>query len=363
MFRNKNILIVSICVLLLLVSSLMIGCGQQIPASGQDEAGVEPVKVINWKMATSWSTGIPLYVEMAEFFAEEVKRASNGRLVIEVFPGGSIAPALEISEAVSTGIAEIGHHWPGYDIGKDATAALIGGYPASVSSDAMLHWIYNYGGYELWHEWRKDKFNLIAFPGGLRPQEVFLHSRKPVRTLSDLQGLKVRTVGAWAEILPKMGASVVSLAGDEVLPSLERGVIDATEWATPGENLVMGFHEIADYIIIPGVHQPCAPFEFVINNSAWDELSDDLKMIVENAAKVTTLHSWTALGVQDMGAMDTFAQRGAQIITMDESVRIETIRLGNEWADQRAVGNEWFTKILESQREFEANWEKVKTNR
>lgn len=358
----KNKLIVSICVLLL-ISGILIGCGQQSSNTEQTGTGGEPVKVINWKMATSWSTGIPLYVEMCEFFAEEVKRSSNGRLIIEVFPGGAIAPPLEISEAVRTGVAQIGHHWPGYDIGKDATAALIGGYPASVSSDAMIHWIYNGGGYELWHDWRKDKFNLIAFPGGLRPQEIFLHSHKPVRTLSDLQGLKVRTVGAWAEILPQMGASVVSLPGDEVLPSLERGVIDATEWATPGENLVMGFHEIADYIIIPGVHQPCAPFEFVINDRAWSELPDDLKIIVETAAKVTTLHSWTALGVQDMGAMEIYAQRGAQIIVMDDSVKEETLRLGHEWADKRAIGNDWFTKILESQREFELNWEKVKDNR
>ncbi|MEW6622849.1 MAG: TRAP transporter substrate-binding protein DctP [Bacillota bacterium] len=362
MCRSRNLLGIFILVLILV---LVTGCGQPSKMTGGENApaSAEPAKVYNWKMATSWSTGIPLYVEMAQFFADEVKRASNGRLIIEPFPGGAIAPALEVSEAVRTGIAEMGHLWPGYDIGKDATAALVGGYPAIMSSEATIHWIYNGGGYELWHEWRKDKFDLIAFPGGLRPQEIFLHSHKPVRNLEDLKGLKVRTVGAWAEILPKMGASVVSLPGDEVLPALERKVIDATEWATPGENLVMGFHEVANYIIIPGVHQPCAPFEFVINSKKWAELPDDLKAIVESAAKLTTLHSWTALGVQDMGAMEFYAQKGVNIIKMDESVREETIKLGKEWADERSAGNPWFEKILKSQRDFEKGWESVKDNR
>lgn len=354
-----------VLVVLSLALTLVAGCGQGASGNkGQEaQAGASPGKVITWKMATSWSKGIPLYTEGAEYFAKEVEKMSNGRLKIEVFPAGAIAPALEVTEAVRTGVAQVGHLWPGYDIGKDPTCVLFGGYADSPDSEQMIHWIYNGGGYKLWQDWRKEKFNLVAFPLLVRPAEVFLHSRKPVRNLNDLKGLKVRTVGAWAEILPKLGASVVSLAGDEVLPALERGVIDATEWATPGEDLVMGFHDVAKYVIIPGVHQPSAPFELVINRKAWDELSNDLKAIIENAAKAATLHSWTKLGVDDIGAIEKYKQAGNEIIVMDESVRQEAKKYAKEWADQKASGNSWFDKVLKSQREFSQKWQSIEANR
>lgn len=361
---KRRVIMITLAIAVLLALILVAGCSGGAAQSGANQAAGAPAgKVITWKMATSWSKGIPLYTEMAEYFAKEVEKMSNGRLKIEVFPAGAIAPALEVSEAVRTGVAQAGHLWPGYDIGKDPTCVLFGGYAGSPNSEQMIHWIYNGGGYKLWQDWRKEKFNLVAFPLGVRPKEVFLHSRKPVRSLEDLKGLKVRTVGAWAEILPKLGASVVSLAGDEVLPALERGVIDATEWATPSEDLVMGFHEVAKYLIIPGVHQPSAPFELVINQKAWEELSADLKAIVEDAAKATTLHSWTKIGVDDLGALEKYKQAGNEIIVMDESVEREAKKYAKEWADQKASGNQWFAKVLQSQRQFEEQWKLIEKNR
>lgn len=356
---------VALLVVLSLILVSLVGCGASTAPSGQQQTqtAVAPDKVIKWKLTTSWSTGIPLYIDVAQAFAKEVEKMSNGRLKIETFPGGAIAPALEVSEAVRTGVADAGHLWPGYDIGKDRASALIGGYAGSGTSEEMLHWIYNGGGYKIWQDWRKDKFGLVAFPLGIRPQEIFLHSIKPVRTLADLKGLKVRTVGAWAEILPGLGASVVSLAGDEVLPALERKVIDATEWATPGEDLSMGFHEVSKYIMIPGVHQPSAPFELVINPKSWNALTPDLQAIVEDAAKSVTMSSWTKLGVDDMGAMQKYAKAGNEIIVMDPSVKTEAVRLANDWADKNAKDNAWFDKILKSQREFSKNWQQVKPNR
>ena len=138
----------------------------------------------------------------------------------------------------------------------------------------MLHWLYTGGGQQLWREYREEKFGVIAFPCGIRPPEAFAHSHKPIRTLDDFKGLKMRTVGAWAQILPGLGASVVSLPGGEVYQALERKVIDATEWATPGENVISGFHEIAKYIIVPGSHQPSAPFEITINKVNYSVISN-----------------------------------------------------------------------------------------
>jgi TRAP-type mannitol/chloroaromatic compound transport system substrate-binding protein len=312
-----------------------------------------------WRMTTSWATGIPLYTEMAELFAKQVDALSNGRLKIQVLPGGTIAPALEVTDAVSKGICEIGHVWPGYDIGRDPTTAILGGWAGGMESVPMLHWLYTGGGAALWGEFRLAKFGVVAFPCGMRPTEVFLHSHKPIRTLADLKGAKIRTVGAWADILPKLGASVVTLPGAEVFPALERKVIDATEWATPGENVISGFHEVAKYIIIPGAHQPSAPFEIVINKAKWETLPKDIQSIVQATAMAVTFDSWVRIGRLDMGAMEVFKKKGNEIIVLDAETQTACLNLGKQWAQEKAAQNEWFKKILTSMDEFEKSWDNV----
>lgn len=320
-------------------------------------------KTFKWKMATIWPSGQPGYFSMAKVHADTVKRISNGRLQIETFPAGAIAPVIEIVDAVRRGVCEIGLTWPGYDIGIHPGSCLIGGFAGSPNSEVMIHWIYQGGGYKLWQDFRKEKFNVYAIPAGMRPTEIFAHSHKPIRNLEDLKGIKFRTVGAWADILPKLGASVVTLPGTEVLPALERKVIDATEWATPGENLAMGLHEIAKYIIIPGVHQPSAPFELIVNLKAWEELPDDLKAMVEEVGKIVTLESWTKFGFLDIPAFETFKKRGNVIMELSPKVQSEAKRLGYEWAEQQSAKDAWFKKLWDSQKDFSEKWKNVERNR
>ncbi len=322
-------------------------------------ASPAPAKTMKWKMTTSWPAGIPLYTDMAEVYAKYVESLSGGRIKIQVLPGGSIAPALEVTDTVRKGIAEIGHTWPGYDIGRDPTTAILGGYAGGMESVPMLHWLYTGGGSDMWRQFREEKFGVVSFPCGIRPPEAFAHSHKPIRTLDDFKGLKMRTVGAWAQILPGLGASVVSLPGGEVYQALERKVIDATEWATPGENVISGFHEIAKYIIVPGAHQPSAPFEISINKKKWDALSEDLQMIMEQAAELATFESWVRIGKLDMGAMEKFKKTGNEIIYLSPETQKRAHELGKEWAVKIAKDNAWFKKVMESQDNFEKEWGQV----
>jgi len=316
-------------------------------------------KVIRWKMATAWPTGIPLYTDMAKVFADHVEAMSDGALKIQLLAGGAVAPALEVTDTVAKGIAELGHNWPGYDIGRDATTAILGGYAGGMESVPILHWLYTGGGKQLWREFRLDKFGVVAFPCGIRPPEVFAHSHKPIRTLEDFKGLKMRTVGAWAQILPDMGASVVSLPGGEVFQALERKVIDATEWATPGENVISGFHEVAKYVIVPGAHQPSAPFELVVNKEKWDELPKYLQDIIERAADLTTFESWVRIGKLDMGAMEIFEATGNEIIYLDPETQAKARDLGRQWAAEVSAKNPWVKKIVDSMNAFDKQWQGV----
>ena len=220
----------------------------------------------NWKMQTEWGGG-PLMELGAKAFAERVKFLTDGRIEMQVLPVGTLAKGLESRTAVANGVAEACHTWIGYDWGKDKTTVLFGGFSGSMDSERMLHWLYEGGGLELWRQFNDEKFNLVSMPLFARTAEAFLHSRKPVRTMDDLKGLKLRTAGAWLEISQSLGAASVTTPGPETYPMLERGAIDATEWGTLYENISMGFHKIAKYVIIPGVHQPSAPFELCVNKA------------------------------------------------------------------------------------------------
>lgn len=309
----------------------------------------------NWKMATGWGGG-PLMEIGAKAFADKVKFLTDGRVEIKVFPAGQLSKGLEVRAAVAKGVAEAGHTWPGYDWGKDKTTVLFGGYAGSMDSERMLHWLYEGGGLAMWQQFNEEQFKLISFPCFIRTAEAFLHSRKPVKTLADLAGLKLRTAGAWLEISKNLGAAPVTTPGGEVYTMLERGAIDATEWGTLWEDISTGFHKVAKYVIIPGVHQPVAPFEMVINPGAWNKLSARDKTLVELAAKIVTFETWTRIGQEDAKALEFYKKEGNEIIVLDADVQRKAKKLALEWADKQAKDNPWFAKVLKSQREFEKLW-------
>lgn len=317
------------------------------PAAAQDTHDLS--------MAASWGGG-PLMEIGAQAFADKVAEMSGGRITIEVFPAGTLGPGLKVSETVKNGVADMGHTWIGYDWGADPTAVLFGGYAGSFDTEKMLHWLYRDGGVELQAEWRKEKFDLVSMPLFVRTAEVFLHSRKEVRTLEDLAGLKLRTAGAWLEISKNMGAAPVTMPGGDVYPALERGAIDATEWGTLYENIAPGFHRVTQFVIIPGVHQPTAPFELVINPDVWDAFSDADKQLIRDAAFLVTMNSWLTIGQEDAKALAFFREQGNQIIELEPEVQYAAREAGLAWAEKVAAENPWFRRVLDDQIAFGELW-------
>ena len=311
----------------------------------------------NWKMATGWGGG-PLMDIGSKAFAEKIDFLSGGRFKIQVFPGGALGNALKVPETVKNGVAELGHTWMGYDWGKDPTTVLFGGYAGSFDSERMLHWLYEAGGADMERQFREETEGIISIPMFIRTAEAFLHSRKPVKSLADLKGLKLRTAGAWLEMAKDLGAAPVTTAGGDVYPMLERGAIDATEWGTLYENISMGFHKIAKYIIYPGVHQPTAPFELCINKDAWNKLSASDKKLVEIAAKLVTFESWLKIGQEDAKALEFYKKAGNTIIELDAEVQYAGRKIGLDWADKVAKEGKypWFAKVLKSQKELDTLW-------
>lgn len=326
--------------------------GLAIPAVANAQSGPS----YNWKMATGWAGG-PLMDIGAKAFAERMSAISGGRFKIQTFPGGALGNALKVPETVKNGVAECGHTWMGYDWGKDVTTALFGGYAGSMDSERMLHWIYGGGGEELQRAYRDEKEGVISIPLFIRTAEAFLHSRKPVKTLADLKGLKLRTAGAWLEMAKDLGAAPVTTAGGDVYPMLERGAIDATEWGTLWENISTGFHKVAKYVIIPGVHQPTAPFELVINKETWQKMPAADQQLVQLVARLVTFETWIKIGNEDAKALDFYRKAGNQIIELDAEVQRQARKIGLDWAEKTAATNPWFAKVLKSQLDFEKEWD------
>jgi TRAP-type mannitol/chloroaromatic compound transport system substrate-binding protein len=318
----------------------------------------------NWKMATGWPGG-PLMDIGAKAFAERLETFSGGRFKIQTFPGGALGNALKVPETVKNGVAECGHTWMGYDWGKDPTTVLFGGYAGSFDTERMLHWIYEGGGADMQRQFRDETEGVVSLPLFIRTAEVFLHSRKPVKTLADLKGLKLRTAGAWLEMAKDLGAAPVTTAGGDVYPMLERGAIDATEWGTLWENISPGFYKVAKYLIYPGVHQPTAPFELVINKETWAKVSAADKKLIETVAKLVTFESWLRIGQEDAKALDFYRKAGNTIIELDDEVQFAARKIGLDWAEKVAKENKhpWFARVHKSLREFEGLWQQADSYR
>ena len=308
------------------------------------------------RMATSWPGGPHLEL-FAKGFATTAESLTGGKVKFQVFPAGTIGSPLKMAESVQKKVAPAAHTWPGYDWGIDKAAAIFGGYVGSPPTEALLHWVYSAGGLQLWKEWRMEKFGIVGFPCGAHSDEIHMHSRKPIRTLDDLKGLKLRTSGAWAEIATTLGASTVILPGAEVYPALERGVVDAIEWATPGINLELGFHKVAKYVILPGVHQPGAVLECLFDKATWEGFDAQTRTVLEAAAKHATLTAWMAINMLDADALGKLAAAGAEIIRVDQAYIDGVAKATRAWEDKYiAADGGWFKKVVEHQRAFMEKW-------
>lgn len=313
-------------------------------------AGAQNKVEIN--MATPWAGGHWFDIG-AKRYAETVAQVTDGRVKINVFPAGALGPALKVTETVQKGVADMGHAWPGYDWAVDRTGAIFSGWPGGPNPEEMLMWLYNGNGAALWKEWRMAKFDVVAIPCGVLETEIFMHAHKPVRTPDDMKGLKLRTSSSWAEIAPMLGASTVVLPGSEVFSALERKVVDAIEWGGPGGNLQEGFHKVAKYIMMPGLHSPAAAHDCIVNKTTWAKIGEKDRALMETAAKAVMLETYLGYVKLDIAAYAQMkANPGNEMVQVDKSLVDAVSKAAKEWAVKQSATNEWFKKVYDDQAAF-----------
>jgi TRAP-type mannitol/chloroaromatic compound transport system substrate-binding protein len=242
----------------------------------------------NWKMVTTWPKNFPGLGTGAEYLAELIQKLSGGRIKVRVYGAGELVPAFEIFDAVSSGVAELGHGSAYYWKGKNDIFQFFSTVPFGMTANEMNAWLYKGGGLKLWEQAYFD-FNLVPMAAGNTGVQMGGWFNKEINSLSDLKGLKMRIPGLGGEVLRRAGGTPVNLPGGELFTALKTGTIDATEWVNPYNDLAFGLHKAAKYYYYPGWHEPGTTLECFINKNKFAELPEDLKEIVKGAAKIANL--------------------------------------------------------------------------
>jgi TRAP-type mannitol/chloroaromatic compound transport system substrate-binding protein len=237
---------------------------------------------LKWKMVTSWPKRLPGPGMSAERVADRIRTLSGGRIDITVYAAGEVVPAFGVLEAVGNGVADIGHTAAFYWQGKMPAAAFFTTVPFGLTPSEHVAWIDAGGGQALWDELYAP-FGVKPFMGGNTGVCMGGWFRREMKTLTDLRGVKVRSLGLGGEVYRRLGATPQTTPPAEILTSLQSGVIDGAEFVGPGTDIALGLYRVAPFYYYPGFNKPNGTGECIVALKVWNALSDELKAIVAHA--------------------------------------------------------------------------------
>lgn len=301
---------------------------------------------VKLKMATSWAPNTPFLHDAADYFAKTLKSASNGAIDIKIYPAGSLVPALGVFDAVSAGQIDLYHSATYYWYGKNSAFSVFGGTPFGLTDLEMNAWMRFGDGLKLWRE-LAAKYNLYPLLGGNTGYQMGGWFKKPINSVEDLQGLKIRMPGLAGQILTKLGASTPLMAGGEIYLALERGVIDATDWVAPALDISTGFHKIAKYYYT-GWQEPASGTGFVFNINVWNNLSSEHKALAVAVSNDTNIRMAAAFQAQNPIALKKLVQEGAEVKRMPKSILDVAKKAFLEVVNEESSKNPDFKKAWES---------------
>jgi TRAP-type mannitol/chloroaromatic compound transport system substrate-binding protein len=321
------------------------------PASAQE--------TFNLTMQATWPSGDPHFLNFSRW-AEEVEKHTQGRVQIETLPAGAVVPAFEVLDAVSDHVIDGGHAWSGYWIGKDRASVMVSSGPAGpfgMDSWDYWGWIWLGGGLETNNSFFQDHLgaNVVWFPSGSTGSQSFGWYNRELTSAADLQGLRLRIPGIPGEMYERMGLSIITLPGGEIVPAGERGVIDAAEYVDPYIDLQMGFHDIWQYHYAPAYHETVTVAEVLFNKDVWDSFPEDLQETIKLVSREH--HMWWEQHQQQNRklSMDQLVERGVEFRRTPQDILDESIEAWHEIMQAEYETNEAFRNIVHSQLEWAQN--------
>ena len=311
-----------------------------------------PKKVYNWRLAMSWPTNFPILGEAVNKMADDVKRMSNGELVIRIDSANKHKAPFGVLDMVKEGQYEMGNSASYYWKGKDVNTMFFTSMPFGMIAPEQYAWFYYGGGMELMKK-VYDRHGVYSFPGGNTGNQMGGWFRKEIKSVKDLDGLKMRIPGFAGEVIAQLGTVVVNIPAGELYTALDRGTIDALEWIGPSLDLNMGFHKVAPYYYT-GWHEPASEMQFLVNQKKFAELPEHLQAILVNAMGLAAYNMYSHI-------THVSAKNWATIQKDYPDVKIRTFpkpvidRLKEEntkLLNAQAAKDPLFNEILESQRNY-----------
>ena len=342
-------------VVFLICAACLAACGGGQGGATAAAGGAASQQTFKWKLVTTWPKNLPALGTAPERLAREVEVMSQGRLKIKVYGAGELVPALEVFDAVSQGTAEMGHGAAYYWRGKAPAAAFFATVPFGMTAQEMNGWLHYGGGQALW-ERLYAPFNLVPMASGNTGVQMAGWFNKEINSLADVQGLKMRIPGIGGEVLKRAGGEPVALPGGEIFTALQTGVIDATEWVGPYNDLALGLHTVARYYYYPGWHEPGPTLEAIVNKEAWEALPADLQAMVRIASQAINDDMLSEFTARNNAALRTLVdEHGVELRKLPDDVLAE-LRTASEAVLKESAGDDPLAReIYESYMSFFEN--------
>ena len=316
----------------------------------------------NWRMVTTWPKNFPGLGTGAQYLANTINKLSGGRIKVTVYGSGELVPAFEIFDAVSNGVAELGHGSAYYWKGKNDTFQFFSTVPFGMTANEMNSWLYKGGGMALWEEAYKD-FNLVPMAAGNTGVQMGGWFNKEINSLNDLKGLKMRIPGLGGEVLKRAGGTPVNLPGGELFTALKTGTIDATEWVSPYNDLAFGLHKAAKYYYYPGWHEPGTTLECFVNKDKYEELPEDLKSILLGASKMANIDMLCEIISKNNEALEVLKNKHqVDIRSYPEEVLNELYEISIKVVKELSLSSDFAKEVYNSYTSFQEktrNWNEI----
>lgn len=309
-------------------------------------AGVAPAAQaqgasIRWRLASSFPKSLDTIFGGADTFAKKVSEMSGGKFTISTHAGGELMPAFGVLDGVQNGTVEVAHTAPYYFFGKDPTFALGCAIPFGLNSRQMTAWMYEGNGLKLMREFYAG-YNIVNFPGGNTGAQMGGWFRKPIKSVKDIKGLKMRLGGFAGSVISRMGGVPQNIPGGDVYQALEKGTIDAAEWVGPYDDQKMGFNKVAPFYHYPGWWEGGPQLDFLINDKAYNALSAENKAIVEAAASYAHVEMQAKYDAKNPKALKELVASGTKLVPFPNDVMKAAFKASMEvYAELNAKNPAW----------------------
>ena len=314
---------------------------------------VSNAQTVSLRFQSTWPAK-DIFHEYANDFAKKINDMAGSRLRIEVLPSGSVVPAFQLLEGVAKGTLDGGHGVVAYHYGKNSALALWGSGPGfGMDPNMLLSWHYCGGGKALLDEIYKSlNLEVVSFLYGPMPTQPFGWFKKPIAKVDDIKGTKFRTVGLAVDMYTDMGAAVNPLPGGEIVPALDRGLIDGAEFNNASSDRLLGFPDVVKNCMLQSFHQSTEQFEILFNKGKYDGLPGELKSIIDYAVQAASADmSWKAIQRNSQDYIE-LKKQGVKFYKTPDAVLRAQLASWDKIMEKKGGENAMFKRILDSQRAF-----------